>query len=182
MTITWTWHDVFVQSLGLASFAIFMAAYQIKDTRRTQLLFAPGNILYGVQYFLLGSQSATLMMFSAAARDLVGAYASDRVLKVASVIHLIVVWTGIAILAHSWQEGLMGIASTISTAAALFRNDFYKFRFLLMGRQVMMILFNVWIQSYAGVAHLSFTFLSNVYGTYRHSRKPKKGDKNYPDE
>lgn len=180
------WHpdirEIVIQSLGFISFALFMIGYQVKDTRKTQLWFAPGNWLYGLQYFLLGSISASLIMTAAGMRDIVGAKGSDKALKIASVMYLVFIWAVIAVSAKSWQEGLMALSGTVSTIAVQFRSDFYRFRCLLMLRQVIMIAFNTWIKSYGGMIHLCFTLLSNMYGTWRHYKRPRKSDGSYVDE
>lgn len=112
-------------------------------------------------------------MFSAALRDLAGAYFSDRLLKIISVFHLVLVSVITILYAHSWYEGLVVISSFLSTLAAIFRDDFYKFRFLLMGRQLAMFSFNIWVQSFSGILHLGFVMVSNIFGIYRYNRARK---------
>lgn len=170
----WDWREIFVQSLGFVAFAIFMASYQIKDPRKTQLWFAPGNITYGVQYFLMGHLSPALIISAAAMRDLVAAKGSDRALKIASVIYLCWAWGVTIALAQHWQEAMLAVSGTISTAAALMRGHFYRFRFLLMGRQSVVLYFHVWIATWGGVIHLVFTLASNIYGTWRHYKHEKE--------
>ena len=167
-----TWQTAFTQSLGFISFGLFMVAYQIKDTRRTQLWFAPGNFLYGVQYYMLGSFSASLIMFAASLRDLAGWKGSDRVLRIASVIYIVWIWGVFFLLHKNWQEVLMPLSGTVSTIAVQFRSHFYRFRFLLMGRQTIMFCFNIWIQSCGGIVHLFMAMGSNIVGTWRHYKTP----------
>lgn len=174
MNFDFNWYEVFVQALGFAAFAIFMIAYQIKDTRKTQLCFAPGNFLYGVQYILLGSLSGSLVMFAATARDVISVYSSKKTLKIVSAVYLVFVWGMTAILFKNWQEFLMPMSGTLSTIAVLYRDQFFKYRAFLLGRQVMSLLFNLWVGSQGGILHLLFTLGSNILGTYRHTRKTKE--------
>ena len=162
--------DILAQASGLVAFGIFLIAYQVKDTRKTQLLFAPGNVLYGVQYALLGSLSASFCMFSASLRDIAGACFSDRILKIVSVAHLTFITSVTFLYGHSWHEWLVVLSGFLSTIAAVVRDDFYQFRFLLLGRQAAMIVFNIWVQSIAGIVHIGFVMLSNAWGIYMHRK------------
>jgi lysylphosphatidylglycerol synthetase-like protein (DUF2156 family) len=170
----WDWREIFVQSLGFVAFAIFIVSYQIKDPRKTQLWFAPGNLTYGLQYFLMGHLSPALIISAAAVRDVMAAKASDRALKIASVIYLCWAWGVTIALAREWQEGLMAVSGTISTVAALMRGHFYRFRFLLMGRQSVVLCFNAWIGTWGGIIHLVFTLASNIIGTWKHYKRGKE--------
>jgi hypothetical protein len=73
--------DFLAQSLGFGALIIFMIAFQIKDPRKTQLLFVPGNFAYAFQYFLMGSVTGGFILFASAIRDLAGVYAPTKILN-----------------------------------------------------------------------------------------------------
>jgi hypothetical protein len=156
--------DFLAQSLGFGALIIFMIAFQIKDSRKTQLLFVPGNFAYAFQYFLMGSMTGGLILFASAIRNLAGVYASAKILNYFIVGHVLVAATCFALLGQSWAEALVLLSSVLSGFATFYRDDFNKFRFFIIGRQLSMLSFNVWIGSIAGMIHLMLTLGSNIIG------------------
>jgi hypothetical protein len=109
------WPETYIQLVGFFAAIVFIVAYQIQNTRKTQILFSFGDVCYGVQYYFLGSTSASLGFFSAGVRDLFGAFASDKWLKVALVLHVFISLCLWVLYAHSWQEGLVVVSATLSS-------------------------------------------------------------------
>jgi len=170
-----TWRDILVQGLGFVAFAIYVVAYQAKDPRRTQLLFAPANFLYGIQCFLLigALTSSSMVMFAAAVRDGAVGYCSDRFIRRASGFYIAFIWI-ISFLFHKdWHEYMMAVTGSVTTLATLVRSDFYKYRTILMVRQCVSLLFGLWITSLASVVYSSFTIASNIIGAYRYYKGRK---------
>lgn len=172
-----TWTDVLTQALGLVALTFFVASFQIKDTRKTQLLFIPGSIAYGLQYMMLGSFSSGVILLSSAVRDGAGVYASSRVLKFFVILHLTVAFFSLAFLGKTWVEVLVLVSAILSSMATLCRNNFERFRFFIIGRQCAMFLFNIWIGSIGGIVHLSITLGSNLVGLWRYKQNDKSANR-----
>ncbi len=168
-----SWNDILTQGLGIFALICFMVSFQIKDTRKTQLFFIPGNIAYGIHYILLGSLAGGIILLSSAVRDAAGVYASNRLLKLFIFFHLTVAVFSLIFFGKSWLELLVLLSSVLSSLAALYRDHFERFRLLIVGRQIAMLSFNLWIGSIGGIIHLTIVLISNVIGLKRYSRKDK---------
>ena len=169
------WHEIFIQFLGFVSFAIFMIAYQVQDPKKTQLIFAPGTFVYGLQYFLLGSLGGAIVMFASSVRDISAYFLSGKILKILTIVHLFFIWSVAFVFNGEWLEYAAVLGASISTLAILFRDHYYKYRGMLALRQSLWLVFNGWIGSWGGVLHLAFTLLSNLVGVLRYSRSQTKG-------
>ena len=169
--LDFTWDYILGQVFGVIALGFFIFSFQIKDPRKSQLLFIPGNIAYGIQYILLGSLAGGIILFSSAVRDGAGAYASPHLLKFFVILHLAIATLTLGFLGNSWAEGLILLSAILSSVAALYRDDFMRFRSFILGRQLAILTFNLWIGSIAGAIHLSFTLASNMIGLYRYKYK-----------
>jgi hypothetical protein len=169
-----TLHSLLAQSCGFISCIIYVVAYQAKDPRRTQLLFAPANFFYGMQAFLLLGRlsGSSIVIFASIARDLTSAWCSDKFLKRMAIAYIPCIWAVGFLFNKQWQEYMMCVTATFSTLAMALRGSFARYRGILFGRQVISLCFNVWIASVPSTVYSLFTILSNAVGVVRH-RKAK---------
>lgn len=47
-------YDMLIQGIGLIAFALFLLSYQIRSNRRLFAMQTLGNLLFALQFFLLG--------------------------------------------------------------------------------------------------------------------------------
>lgn len=173
LPLDFTWNYILGQVFGLIALGIFVVSFQMKDPRKSQLLFVPGNIAYGLQYIFLGSLAGGIILFSAAIRDGAGVYASSRLLKFFVVLHLVIAVLTLVLLGKSWAEWLILLSAILSGLAALYRDNFLRFRLFILGRQFSILAFNLWIGAIVAVGHVLFTLTSNLIGLYRYQYKGK---------
>lgn len=166
-----TLFEILGQAAGFISLGLYLTAYQMKETRKTQLMFVPADLFCGLQYAFLGSMSSCFVLLLAAGRDLAGAVAPDRILRMISLVYVFLVWGMAVFKVHYWQEFLPVAATTLATLAVLSRGHFYKYRLLICGHHVLWMLFNIWIMSLAGIALVFVNASSNIIGAYRYWRR-----------
>ncbi|MGB4058297.1 MAG: YgjV family protein [Alphaproteobacteria bacterium] len=162
--------EILGQLFGVISLIIVVVAYQVKDTRKTSLLMAPGDFFYGLQYYFLGSPSSFYIMLVATLRDLAGAAASDRVMRYVSFFYIGIVWILAFFKAEVPMEYLPPLGTTLATMALVKRDSFYSFRGFIFLHHIVWMSFNIWIMSYAGILQICFTGSSNIIGFLRHHK------------
>lgn len=47
-------YDMLIQGIGLIAFALFLLSYQVRSNRRLFAMQTLGNLLFALQFFLLG--------------------------------------------------------------------------------------------------------------------------------
>lgn len=160
-----------VQGLGFIGFTIYTISFQLLNPRHTILMQSPAGILNGLHFFWLGSPMAAFIALSASVRDFSNGLGSDRTKQIVTVLFLLAIYSGAFFLARGWYEYCAVVGSTMMTLAQYVRDNFYRYRFMCFGHQIMWISVFTVIQSIPGFIFMVSILISNIIGIVRYMRK-----------
>ena len=167
---------ILIQGIGFLALILGMVTYQINKRKNILILQTICNVLYGTQYFLLGSVNSMFMCLIGAVRNTIFCYDSkmsnrNRRFMLIAIIALLIIstifyWNGIL--------SFLGCAASIISTLAVWQKKEKNIRILSF------ISFTIWmghdilIGSYAGIIDNIMILISILAGMYRFDTKCRK--------
>lgn len=166
--------DWLTQGLGVLGILASVLSFQCKSHKRIMLFRTMNELLFGLQYVLLGAYTGAAMNAVGCVRNLIFSrqvetgkktWLSRALFSGAFVIFSIVTWSGPKSL-------LVGIAKVLSTFA-YGCTDTRRLRWIILFTSTSWLLYNLCVHSIAGVICEAFTLLSLVVSLIRFRRNPE---------
>lgn len=159
---------LWAQVVGVIAICVGILSMQLKNSRYIILSEAPGGVLWGIQYIMLGASAGALVNFLVATRAIGLTYAKQFYLIPIISIYLIATW-GIGIYnLENWFDILPLLATTIG-CFVLFHRDNRP----LIGRGLILtsclwLSYSIIVGSWTGIGCAVFYITSCIIGIYRH--------------
>ena len=170
------------QIFGITAVALYLLSYQLK--KRVHIIWATfiANILYVVQYLLLGAFSGAVMDLLSTIATFLAAKKNKSYFKrhakwIAVVIEFIIAVTGviITIIRHNWIE-FLPIAGAVSQTVALWCDNEQTIRKLSLCAAPFWLLYNALTKAYGATIGSAFAIVSIIVSLVRY-RKGKNDNK-----
>lgn len=160
--------EIVKQGVGILGIIAAILAFQCKKHRNIMIFRTANEMLFAVQYFMLGAYTGMAMNIIGSTRNMTFAYMVERkkstmaaryIFSAVILIFILFTWEGLKSL-------LSGIAKTVSTFAyGSSRTSLLRILTLCTG--MAWLIYNALVRSYAGVACELFTLISVVTGIIR---------------
>lgn len=144
------------------------------------MLWIPANITFAVHFFGMQNFTAMWVAIGSAFRETIAVFFSKTLLNIFLVFLVIAVWSIAFILSNNIFDYLPAIATTFVCTAVYFKNNFYLYRFWMIGHNIAWFIFYVTIGSYAGTVQITLFLFSNIIGMSRYflnNRNASQSDK-----
>ncbi len=163
-------HDIIVQLVGFAGLACFLASYQIKSNKGLYFAQSGGNLLFMIQFILLGAISGTYSLLAGFVRNLLMTRYNDW--KWVRWKGWVVIFTTIyaLIMYRTWQgwTSILPFIGMTSCTIAFWTNNALNIRKAnLFAACPAWIIYDIIFHSWAGVANESITILSILVSIWR---------------
>ncbi len=164
--------DTIAQIVGILALIVMVCSYQMKQRKNLLILQIVANVLFIINYFLLGAMSGVVMNLINVARSYVfanddKAWAKSRwwlwLFVAAAVIGGILSWEG--------PLSLFMIAATVILNFALYCKNGALMRKLLLMPPLLYISYNVINKAFGAAGSDIFCFVSDAIAIWRFDRK-----------
>lgn len=159
---------IITETLGILGITAAILAFQCKRHRNLMIFRTSNELLFALQYFLLGANTGMAMNLIGCIRNMTFAYMVEKkkntvlaryIFSAIIVIFILFTWEGPKSL-------LSGIAKTVSTFA-YGSSKTSLVRVLTLCTSAAWLVYNLTVNSYAGVACEIFTLISIIIGIIR---------------
>lgn len=166
MEISWNW--IVIQSVGVLGIAAGVAAFQCSEHKRLILFRTANELLFAIQYLLLGAYTGAAMNLVGCVRNVIfgkmvergKSTISGRILfSLLFVVFSIFTWAGM-------KSILIGIAKVVSTFA-YGSSKTSVVRIMIFCTSLAWLVYNFLVGSYAGCLCELFTLISIIVGIVR---------------
>lgn len=160
--------DIIFNAVGILGIISVLIAYQCKKHRNVMIFRTANEMLFAVQYFMLGAYTGMAMNLIGSTRNMTFAYLVERkkstmlwryIFSAVVVVFLIFTWDG----AKSLLSGIAKISTTFaygSKRVALVRT-------VSLLSTTAWLIYNLLVVAYAGAVSEMLTFISIVIGIVR---------------
>lgn len=162
------------QMAGWCAVPFYLLSYQIRSPKNTIKMHIPGDLFYVVHYYGLGVPVQAWISVASALRNVFGALASDRYLKLGLVVYVAFIWACSFYLSVLPVDYLPAVGSSIRALSINFREFFWRYRLCNLLFQITYIVVFISIGSYSGLFLVTLTTSSNLIGMWRFARNDKK--------
>lgn len=167
------------QGVGVIALIIGIIMFQLNKRRDILWLQTIYNLLYGVQYLLLGSLNSFFMCIIGAARGIVFSFDSkfSKKVNVYILISFIILATVVSLFNWNGILSLLGCIGTIVSTVAIWQKNEKRIRILYLISAIVWLLHDVIIGSYAATLDTFILTCSIIIGIYRFDIKGKANTK-----
>lgn len=155
------------------SLGIYALSYQLLSPRHTMLMQAPAFGLYGAALLELGYLGGALVCFLGVIRDLATYFSAMRNLIWTLSIFVFFVWLSVISTSPQLGDIFPAIATSVVSLSLVFRDEFYKFRIIMLVGLLFWLCHGFLIKSPSTIFWMAVMILSNIMGIvrYRLARK-----------
>lgn len=158
-----------IQGLGILAFAIGIITYQFNKKKTILMLLIIFNLIYGVQYLLLGSPNSMFMCIFGAVRNAIFYFENKFSIRIRYYILSFFIVLSIAITTLNFN-GILSILSCVgailSTLAVWYTKE-KSMRFWSFLSACVWLAHDIIIGSYAAILDTSIVTISILIGIYR---------------
>lgn len=170
---------VVVQLIGFIGLAIGVLAFQFKQHRQIVLCKMTSELVFSLQYLLLGAWTAALLDFTSAVRNLLFCALVKRGRSTKPLIYIFGAFVVIVgILTFDGPISLMLIAAKLLTTISYGMKNERLLRYITLPSCVLWSIYNLYIGSLGGAIGDSLTLISLVTAMYKfdipHQKKKAK--------
>ena len=155
---------------GFMGMASFVAAYQAKSVRGTNLLFIPGDFSYCAHFFFLGAPGLAAIAGIAGIRDIVMTSTKRHLLSYTIYVYPLLIWILTWFTAEQAFELLGCVASTLCVIGMSLHGRFLSSRLILLVHQSIWITTAIIAGSWPLLLHNSLTMVSSIITMLRYVR------------
>lgn len=158
-----------IQGLGFAAFLVGISIYQFNKRRTILSLQTVYNLLFGIQYLLLGSLNSMLMCVIGAGRNIIFCYDSRFSKKTRYFILSFFIVFPVVLTSFNWNGilSLLGCLGSILSALAVWHQNERNIRILSLFSAIVWLLHDVLIDSYAAIIDGILLISSIIIGICR---------------
>lgn len=171
--------DFIIQLIGFLGLAISIIAFQFKKHKGIVLCKATSELVFSLQYILLGAWSAAVLDFISVVRNLLFYRLVKKgrsTLPVIIVFGIFVVGTGF--FTYDGIVSLLPIGSKLLTTISYGIKKEKWLRLITLPSCILWIIYNLYVNSIAGVLTDSMTLISILIAMYKFDfRKQTEGEK-----
>lgn len=160
--------EIIIQALGACGILMSILSFQFKKHKPLMLLRTGNELLFGIQYMLLGAYTGMSMNFIGCVRNIIFTKMVEKkkstvgmriVLSVAFAVFSIITWAG-------YKSILIGAAKVISTFAYGSKNTSFV-RVMILITSSTWLFYNAVVKSYTGCLCEILTLTSIIVGIIR---------------
>lgn len=169
--------------IGVIGVALYISSYQFKKRKTIVAVYSVANIMYVIQYLMLGAYTGVAMDFLALASSLVARKRSiPFIQKYRRIIILLldVCMVTVGLLLYQNVFSLFAIAAVIVETTALWNTDENKIRWLTLIATPFWLTYNIAFSAYGSVVGSVINLVSLTTAIIRY-RKPKNNESNSQD-
>lgn len=166
--------DILIQLIGFAGLAMSIAAFQFKKHRGIVLCKMSSELIFSLQYILLGAWTAAILDFSSVVRNLLFYWLVKKnrsTTPVIIVFGLFVVATGFA--TYDSVLSLLPIAAKLLTTVSYGMKNERLLRFITLPSCIMWSIYNLFVGSLGGALGDTITLVSLLIAVYKFDIRPK---------
>ena len=158
-----------IQGLGFAAFLIGISTYQFNKRTTILSLQTVYNLLFGIQYLLLGSLNSMLMCVTGAGRNIIFCYDDSLNKKARYFILIFFIVLSLVLTGIYWNGilSLLGCAGSILSTLAVWQRSEKNIRIISLISAIVWLLHDVLIGSYAAIVDGSIVIAAIIVGIYR---------------
>ncbi len=167
--------DFIVQLIGFLGLFMSVAAFQFKTHGRIVLCKMASELIFSIQYILLGAWTAAILDFTSVIRNLLFRHLVKKNLSTTPVIiafGIFVIITGVV--TFDGAMSLLPIASKLLTTVSYGMKNERILRLLTLPSCTMWIIYNLSVGSIAGALGDTITLVSLLIAMYKFDLKPAK--------
>ena len=169
---------VVAQIVGIAGVILFLLSYQLKKRRHIVWVTCVSNLLYVLQYILLGAFSGAVMDFMSTVSSFLAAKKNAPSFRAHT---KALIWTNMAVIAvvglisafvqHQWIE-LLPVAGTLLQAGSMWCDDEQNIRKLGLLGAPFWLVYNFISQAYGATLGSVIAIISIIIAMIRYRKKP----------
>ncbi len=162
------WGMLIIQGIGFLGIIASILSFQCKKHGKLMVLRTGNELLFGIQYVLLGAYTGAAMNLVGCVRNLVFAGMVKKGKKTTGLCFLFsaLFLTFAAVTWAGFRSVLIGTAKVISTFAYGNKNVFLV-RIMVLSSSTAWLIYNAIVGSWAGVANETLTICSIIIGIFR---------------
>ncbi len=168
--------ELLIQLVGFVALAMSLISFQFKKHGRILLCRTASELIFALQYILLGAWTAAIMDGISVIRNLLYTH---LVKKNRSTTPVIVAFGGFVIatglIAYDGIISLLPIISKLLTTVAYGMKNERRLRIITLPSCIFWIIYNLFVGSIAGVLADSMTLISLLIAMYKFDYKRKTG-------
>jgi len=160
--------NIWIQLLGMLGFAASLIAFQCKKHKPIVVLRTVNELVFALQYFLLGAYTGTAMNLLGSVRNLIFTKQVDRGRSTRGTMVLFsALFFVFGLLTWQGPKSLLIIAAKVLSTVAYGNKNPAMIRLLVLITSSAWLIYNASIYSYAGVISEAFTIGSILIGMVR---------------
>ena len=163
-----------VQLLAWGAACIYIISYQRQDANKTILLWAPADFLMAIHFIFMGAFLYLVTAVGGTIRSLIAVYCSKKVLKSYLIFYVLVVLAVFPFLLDGVKDYFAMAGTIFFSLSVWLKEKFIWHRIFAFGHQFSWIIAFTLLESYGGMALISFMFISNLIGTGRYLLTKKR--------
>lgn len=161
---------LWAQLVGIAAMVGEVSSWQLNSSRKIILTYIPVNILWGVQYLMLGAAMGALINFMGALKSIGLLAAKKSLLPWVIFLHLAAVWGfGLYHFQH-WHDVLPMMATTIVNVALIDRDNRALIARAVIIMCLLWLVYDCIFQSWMAALCSLLIIVSSVVGMARHEQ------------
>ncbi len=165
---------IFIQTIGFIGLGSFLISYQTKSNTTLIVVQTIGNVLFGIQYFLLGGISGSLVTIVIAARNILAVAGRDKIWIRWNGWIILFSTIGVLITVYTWNGfiSLLPLVAIIGGTKGYLSNNAQKIRKVnLFCCTPCWMLYDILTGSIGGIINEALGFFSILISVYRYGWK-----------
>lgn len=162
-------NSLVIQGLGFVAFFIGIVTYQFNKKKTILILLTVYNLLFGIQYFLLGSRNSMLMCIIGSGRNIILCYDYRYSKKVRYFILTFFIALILELTRRNWNGilSLLSCLGAVLSTLAVWQQRERDIRIISLLSAIVWLSHDILIRSYAAIIDGSIIIAAIIIGIYR---------------
>lgn len=163
-------YDLFIQAIGFIALALFISSYQVKSNRGLFLLQTIGNLLFCLQFILLGGIGGAVSSFICSTRNFILILGNKKPFFKKKFWAVLICICSLCSCLYSWESflSILPFLSVLTSTIGYWSDNALKIRMMnLLFASPCWLIYDVSIHSLGGVLNELMTISSVLISIYR---------------